>query len=126
MPYELELKINVDAVNSLIENFVFDTTFSPVKCSALKEFFASYVNAVVSEIIGSYLAEETITEIKNKNNEIALEILRRLNEAVGRINCCGFIAKSFTFLISEDFQHRQEKQRVEHDEFLRGIMSKKE
>lgn len=116
VPYDISFKVNENKLEEFIK-FVFD--LSPKKNIDFNDVYENIekqVNNIIKRVIGNseiYIIEDLETSVK----EIEEEIISELNSSIVAENYGVFFVKISIQLV-DDYMHRQEKKRVQHNKYL--------
>lgn len=117
--YEITLKVAIGRGEQLIVFIKKYNLPSPIEDVKLKDILQPEFDLVIKSVIGKHLKTQTVAEITVLQAEISNEILKTLNSQSANLYDNGFIVEKIAFAVSEDYMHREEKKRVEHNRVLR-------
>ena len=79
-----------------------------------------YIKNAVREVIGRALRKYPIEDVETDTAELSQQIIDILNSNRTKLYGWGLEVQNFSFNIVDDYVHRQEKKRVEHNRAMRN------
>lgn len=117
--YDLKLGVERASISEFIHYVHSENILSPVASETLKQKLLPHLNSVIQSVLGKHLERTSATLLQSDAMNIANEIKVKLNDKAGYLHSNGMLAEAFSFGISEEFEHREEKKRAEHNSQLK-------
>ena len=104
------------------EQFINFANSFRIKNASNGEIYQNILNKEIEknirEILSKELTEHSVTSIQAKVNNLCFKITQQLNSNNSHLYNWGISVENFSFDIIEDYSHREEKKRVEHNQEL--------